>query len=260
MRASTAYFAGAGTVIAAIAGGVGGGLLFADIVSPQTPKQELTRLEQRMSAQPIQVKTGSEPAATSTAPPSTTAAAPAIPAPEQPPAQNTAATPAPDGASPGAKRDFPPAAASTAETPAATQPPAAPAPSEPKASPPAQKQAATVPEDSLAKARDVDIKRAATEKRRTERRQQWSEKRRSSSGRIRIRSCARSSKRCGRKPKPGRSLPPSRRAPRCRGSVCSIWIELTSRHSVCRPIALKIPSIDLRGDPAYLKRFMTGMR
>jgi hypothetical protein len=26
------------------------------------------------------------------------------------------------------------------------------------------------------------------------------------------------------------------------------------------PIALKIPSIDLRGDPAYQKRFMTGMR
>jgi hypothetical protein len=177
MRASTAYFAGAGTVIAAIAGGVGGGLLFADIVSPQTPKQELTRLEQRMSAQPIQVKTGSEPAATSAAPPPTTAAAPAIPAPEQPPAQNTAAAPAP-AERVQAQNVISPAAASTAEAPAATQPPAAPAPSEPKASPPAQKQAATVPEDSLAKARDVDIKRAATEKRRTERRQQWSEKRR----------------------------------------------------------------------------------
>ncbi|MDB5579619.1 MAG: hypothetical protein JWR80_4795, partial [Bradyrhizobium sp.] len=44
--------------------------------------------------------------------------------------------------------------------------------------PPAQKQAATAPEDSLAKAKDADLKRAATEKRRTERRQQWSEKRR----------------------------------------------------------------------------------
>ena len=38
MRASTAYFAGAGTVIAAIVGGIGGGLLFADMVSPKTPK------------------------------------------------------------------------------------------------------------------------------------------------------------------------------------------------------------------------------
>lgn len=31
MRASTAYFAGAGTVIVAIAGGLGGGILFADM-------------------------------------------------------------------------------------------------------------------------------------------------------------------------------------------------------------------------------------
>ena len=69
MRASTAYFAGAGTVIAAIVGGIGGGLLFADIVSPKSPKPELTRLEQRMSAQPIQVKAGSEPAANPAAPP-----------------------------------------------------------------------------------------------------------------------------------------------------------------------------------------------
>ena len=58
MRASTAYFAGAGTVIAAIVGGIGGGLLFADMVSPKTPKQEMTRLEQRMSAQPIQAIAG----------------------------------------------------------------------------------------------------------------------------------------------------------------------------------------------------------
>ena len=54
MRASTAYFAGAGTVIAAIAAGVGGGLLIADMVSPKTPKTELSRLERRMSPEPIQ--------------------------------------------------------------------------------------------------------------------------------------------------------------------------------------------------------------
>ena len=55
MRASMAYFAGAGTVIAAIVGGVGGGLLIADMISPKSPKQaaELTRLERRMSPEPI---------------------------------------------------------------------------------------------------------------------------------------------------------------------------------------------------------------
>ena len=34
MRTSTAYFAGAGTVVAAIVAGLGGGLLFANIVHP----------------------------------------------------------------------------------------------------------------------------------------------------------------------------------------------------------------------------------
>jgi hypothetical protein len=64
MRASTAYFAGAGTVIAAIVAGVGGGLVIADIISPKSPKQgtELSRLERRMSSEPIQAASGpSEP-------------------------------------------------------------------------------------------------------------------------------------------------------------------------------------------------------
>ncbi len=157
MRASTAYFAGAGTVIAAIVAGIGGGLLFADMVSPKTPKQELTRLEQRMSDKPIDVKAApSEPNPIPATPPSpTTAAAPAAPA--QPPAQ-TAATP-------------------DAPTPNPPQAQVA-APSEPRTSPAGPKQAATAPEDSFARAKDVDVKRAATEKRRSERRQQWSEKRR----------------------------------------------------------------------------------
>lgn len=178
MRASTAYFAGAGTVIAAIVGGIGGGLLIADMISPESPKQEMTKLEQRMSSQPIDVKAEpSEPAPDRAASPSsTTAAAPAGAEPEQPPAQNTAAAPAPEP--PPQKVISQPAAASTAEAPASPQQPAAPVPAEPKTSPAAQKQAATAPEDSFAKAKDADVKRAATDKRRSERRQQWSEKRR----------------------------------------------------------------------------------
>src|SRR6266699_330311 len=56
MRTSTAYLAGAGTVIAAIVGGVGGGFLIADMINPKSPKQgiEQTRLERRMSPEPIQ--------------------------------------------------------------------------------------------------------------------------------------------------------------------------------------------------------------
>jgi hypothetical protein len=152
MRASTAYFAGAGTVIVAIVGGIGGGLLFADMVSPKAPRQEMTRLEQRMSSQPVQVK----------AEPSEPAPAAASTAPAPPPAR-TEAKIAP--------------AATPSDTMAATQP-AVPVTQTPASPPAAQKPAATPPEDALAKAKDVDIKRAATEKRRTERRQQWSEKRR----------------------------------------------------------------------------------
>jgi len=177
MRASTAYFAGAGTVLAAIVGGIGGGLLFADIVSPKTPKPELTRLEQRMSSQPIQVKAGSEPAANPAAPTSTAAAAPTVPAP--PPAQTEAkiappATPPSDTVAAAAQAAVP--VAQPAVSPA--QPVVQKQAEVPSSQPPAQKQAAASPEDTFAKARDVDIKRAATEKRRSERRQQWSEKRR----------------------------------------------------------------------------------
>jgi hypothetical protein len=38
MRSSMAYFAGVGTVVVAIATGLGGGLLIANIVSPHSPK------------------------------------------------------------------------------------------------------------------------------------------------------------------------------------------------------------------------------
>ena len=53
MRTSMAYFAGAGTVIAAIGLGLGGGLTIANVVSPHHEKLEQTKLEQRMSAKAI---------------------------------------------------------------------------------------------------------------------------------------------------------------------------------------------------------------
>ncbi|HSK40288.1 MAG TPA: hypothetical protein VK943_11025, partial [Arenibaculum sp.] len=149
MRASTAYFAGAGTVIVAIAGGIGGGLLFADMISPQGPKQEMTKLEQRMSSQPIQVKADPEPAANPATPPTTTAAAPApapaAPAPAPAPAQIEAAKSAPAAAPP-------PAEAKVAAQPTAPATQAEAPPSQPAVQP---KQAAA-PEDSVAKAKPED--------------------------------------------------------------------------------------------------------
>ena len=62
MRISTAYFAGVGTVIAAVAAGLGGGYLAANIAHP--PTQAVSKLERRMSAEPIHVSTApAEPVA-----------------------------------------------------------------------------------------------------------------------------------------------------------------------------------------------------
>ena len=52
MRISTAYFAGVGTVIVAVAAGLGGGYLAANIANPPPG---VSKLERRMSAEPISV-------------------------------------------------------------------------------------------------------------------------------------------------------------------------------------------------------------
>jgi hypothetical protein len=168
MRASMAYFAGAGTVIAAIVGGVGGGLLIADMISPKSPKQELTLLERRTPPAPIQAAVGaSEPVAYLAAPqpsaPNPPAAAAPTPAMTQ--ADNSASTPAPpvDTAA-GSKAAVSPAQPAAPTTQAAAR--------EQTATP--QTAAA---EEAFAKPRDADVKRT-TEKRRFERRQQWTERRR----------------------------------------------------------------------------------
>ena len=162
MRASTAYFAGAGTVVMAIVAGVSGGLLIADIISPKSPKQG-TRLERRMSPEPIQAGPGpSEPVQYLAAPQLSALGAAVAAAPAQ--AQMEAGNSQSAGAQP-------------AETAAAAQPDApAPQAATPAAQPVAHEQAAA-PENALAKARDAEMKRAV-EKRKLERRQQWAEKRR----------------------------------------------------------------------------------
>jgi hypothetical protein len=52
MRASMAFFAGVGTVVVAAAAGLGGGLTIANIMSPQAPKQELSKVERRGASEP----------------------------------------------------------------------------------------------------------------------------------------------------------------------------------------------------------------
>jgi hypothetical protein len=51
MRTSTAYFAGVGTVVVAIAAGLGGGVILANVMNPNPSHQQTSRLDQHMSAQ-----------------------------------------------------------------------------------------------------------------------------------------------------------------------------------------------------------------
>jgi hypothetical protein len=179
MRTSTAYFAGVGTVIIAIGAGLGGGYLAASIVHP--PVQTVSKLERRMSAEPIAVATAPAEPVTHAAAPAATNSPPA-PAQEQQQAQQQAqpaqAQPQPppptQAAAPAA--NAPRNDEKTANNLAAAQP----APSPPQPSRPAEQaeEKTAAPRDSYARASDTDIKRAAAEKRRADRRQQWVDKRR----------------------------------------------------------------------------------
>ena len=182
MRASTAYFVGAGSIVAAIAIGLGGGILAGNIMHPIAPKQgpDTSKMAQR-----------AEPAAT----PTTTTSAPServqyltgsqtfggvMAAPAQ--AQDEAKS---ESAKSEAKPEIQ-ATQANAEPPAPAQAaavePAKPVPaSPPQVTKPADQQASTDPaslsDNAYAKARDSDVKRAASERRRTERHERWAERR-----------------------------------------------------------------------------------
>src|SRR5436190_642375 len=125
MRTSMAYFAGVGTVIVAVGAGLGGGMLIANIVHPPKQSADMTKLEHRMSSNPIPMANApSEPA------PSVAATEPSapvgVPMPAQNPPQaepaNAASTPAPPAGAQAATN----AAASTPPAPATPQPAAPP--------------------------------------------------------------------------------------------------------------------------------------
>jgi len=166
MRISTAYFAGVGTVIAAVTAGLGGGYLAANITSP--PTQAISKLERRMSAEPINASSApAEPVRHVAA--TNSAAAPAQEQTQQPQPKPEAAAVAPS-ANPAPVEEKP------ANNVAAAQPVQA----QPQPAKPAEQaeDKTAAPRDALARARDADIKRADAEKRRAERRQQWADKRR----------------------------------------------------------------------------------
>ena len=93
MRTSTAYFAGAGTVVVALAAGLGGGLLMGNIVSPQSAPQEVTKLEQRMASQRSQAAPPAEPVQPAPSAGPIVAANPPSPSPTPPQPNAQAALP-----------------------------------------------------------------------------------------------------------------------------------------------------------------------
>lgn len=188
MRASTAYFVGAGTIVAAIAIGLGGGIVAGNIMNPIAPKQgpDTSKMAQRAEAaapvntpaatnapsERVQYLTGSQAfGAVIAAPAQAQDEAKSETKPETKPETRTtqakAEPPAP-----------PPSRAAAVEPPREQAKPASP----PQAAKPAEQQASTEPSSSAdnayAKARDSDVKRAASERRRTERRERWAERHR----------------------------------------------------------------------------------
>src|ERR1700753_4049445 len=165
MRASMAYFAGAGTIVVALAARLGGGLTIVNVVSPHKETREISKLEQRMAAKPlpasaqadqpkaqaesIQARNSDKPQGDQAkAPVPYVAATGAAVTANTPPAQTQPQTqPAAPQASPSpvieqAKADNPPVEPQTAkDTP--------------------REQVASSPEDANAKARDSDLKRLA---------------------------------------------------------------------------------------------------
>ena len=159
MRTSTAYFAGVGTVVAAVVVGLGGGVVISNIVSPHAPKIEMSKLELRMSEKPIPVTNASSE-----------------------PVKNEAATQAkPVDAKP---VDAKPVEVSAAENTTASAPPPVQAAAQvaPATSDKTNSEQVKTPEAAFAKARDGDVRRevrrAAVERRKAERRQLWAERRR----------------------------------------------------------------------------------
>jgi hypothetical protein len=191
MRASTAFFTGIGTVVLAIGGGLGGGLMIANIMT-QEPKQA-SKLERRASPEaPPSTKDPLVPVPYLAETQASSSAAIVVPPAEQksPDRQNEANSSSPQSTPPAAS----PRETTTSNEQAATSTDASKsdAPRTPKTTeastakssePAVQAAAAHEPDDAQAKARDSDLKRDAdsrrAERRKAERRQQWADRRRS---------------------------------------------------------------------------------
>lgn len=180
MRASTAYFVGAGTIIAAIAIGLGGGIVAGNIMNPVTPKgPDTSKVAQRAEAaasattdapsERVRYLTGSQAFGAMIGAP---ARAEPAPAPAKTDAQPTEAN--------AASQEQPPSQAAAVEPP--PKEPSEPAGASSSRAKSLDRAASADPtsSDAFAKASDADVKRAAAERRRMELRERRAERRRHS--------------------------------------------------------------------------------
>jgi hypothetical protein len=169
MRVSTASFVGAGTIVVALAIGLGGGIVAGNIMAPVAPREgpDTSKLAQRtgVAAEPVKTGVPSEHGRDITG----------------------SQTPAAVIAAPAQARDD--AQPEPQTTPATTEQAPAPMPLAQIAKPAVQ-QASTEPqpfsENASAKARESDAKRTAFERRRSDRRERWAERHRYDSREQRV--------------------------------------------------------------------------
>src|SRR5215471_12506761 len=203
MRASTAFFAGVGTVVVAIGAGVGGGLTIAHMMSPLEPRLAMGKAERRaVPEMPPSTKDPLVPVPYLAATQATTNAAVVVPPAEcsSPQQQAEASNSSPQASRPSDTQASRPSGTtasneqaskpSDASKPAASAKPSDAATSKssaPSVQPAVTHEQASAPDDANAKARDSDVKRNAdlkrAERRKAERRQQWVDRRRIQQGR-----------------------------------------------------------------------------
>lgn len=181
MRASTAYFVGAGTIIAAIAIGLGGGIVAGNIMNPVVTKPAPDNSKLAQHAEAAKPATTSAPSErldylTGSQAFGTVIAAPAQAEVKTEPVKREVVKPDTQVSQANAEPPAPrPSQAAAIEPPK-------PLASPPQIARPAEQQVMTVPssppDNAYAKARDSDVKRAASERRRTERRERWADRHR----------------------------------------------------------------------------------
>ena len=169
MRTSTAFFAGAGTVIMVVAGGLGGGLMIANTMNPKAPAAQTSKLERRAS----------EPSPSPSPSPRSGAAQAAVtPAVKDVPAQPTQDSARIQASAP----SKPQSSAATATN--ASEPGPAPSPSSSQATQRDAHDKPGAPDAAFAKAREADLKtvdadaKRSVQKRHSRQHQQWVERRR----------------------------------------------------------------------------------